>query len=246
MSGNPAPFTRFNETGRAPVLVLCDHASNAVPSWIGGLGISNDALKSHIGWDIGALWMAERIAERADAPGVFSGYSRLVLDCNRPLSHPALVPEISDGIEIPGNAGLSREQVGDRIEKVFLPYHFAVAEQLAKFAARGVEPFILSVHSCTAVMDNFSRPWSIGVAHSADETVSRPLVSALENIGGFEVGDNEPYAVDESDYTVIAHGVERRLRHALVEVRQDLIGQPQGAHKWADVLFDALTELDLV
>lgn len=244
MGADPAPFTRFNETGRAPVLVLCDHASNAVPRWVGDLGVSDDALNSHIGWDIGALMMAERIALRADAPGVFSGYSRLVLDCNRPLSHPGLVPEVSDGVEIPANVGLSREQSGGRIEKVFLPYHFAVAGELARFAARGVEPLVLSVHSCTHVMDNVQRPWSIGIAHSADERVSRPLVEALDEIGEFEVGDNQPYAVDESDYTIVAHGLDRGLKHVLVEVRQDLIGEREGAHRWADILHDVLVGLD--
>lgn len=245
MGGDPAPITRFNASGRAPVLVLCDHASNAVPSWVGDLGVSDDALNSHIGWDIGALAMAERLAERMDAPGVFSGYSRLVLDCNRPLSHPGLIPEMSDGVEIPGNRGLTAPQAGERIERIFLPYHFAVAEELVKFAARGVEPFILSVHSCTPVMNNFQRPWAIGIAHSPDVAVSQPLLATLQSMGGFEVGDNEPYAVDETDYTVVAHGLDRGLKHVLVEVRQDLIDDQPGAHKWADVLFDALEELNL-
>ncbi len=246
MSGDPAPTSRFNSDGRAPVLVLCDHAGKAVPSWIGDLGISDDDLNSHIGWDIGALWMAERIAARMDAPGVASSYSRLVLDCNRPLTHAALIPEMSDGVAIPANAGLSREQAATRIEQVFLPYHYAVRDELARFAAQGVEPFILSVHSCTDVMDNFQRPWSIGIAHSPDERVSRPLLGALRESGGFEVGDNEPYAVDESDYTVVAHGLERGLKHVLVEVRQDLIGERDGAHRWADILVDALERLDFV
>ena len=246
MNGDPAPYTLFNGSGRAPVLVLCDHASNAVPSWIGDLGVSEDALGSHIGWDIGALEMAERIAERADAPGVFSAFSRLALDCNRPLDHAGLIPEVSDGVAVPANVGLTQQQAGERIERIFLPYHFAIADQLARFVERGVEPFVLSVHSCTPVMDNFKRPWPIGIAHSPDERVSRPLIEVLERNGGFEVGDNEPYAVDDSDYTVIAHGLERGLKHVLVEVRQDLIDDRPNAHKWGDVLFDALREMDLL
>ncbi len=246
MQSDPAPFTRFNEQGQTPVLVLCDHASNAVPSWLGSLGISDDAMQSHIGWDIGALHMAERIAQRADAPGIFSAYSRLVLDCNRPLSDPALIPEVSDGTHIPANKTLTKEQAGERIEKIFLPYHFAIANKLTEFASRGIEPLILAVHSCAPVMNNIQRPWPIGIAHSPDERVSRPLIGKLEEIGGFAVGDNEPYAVDESDYTVVAHGLERGLRHVLIEVRQDLIADESGAHKWADVLFDALTGLELL
>lgn len=246
MSSDPAPYTLFNETGRAPVLVLCDHASNAVPSWIGDLGVSADAMESHIGWDIGALWMAERIAERAGAPGVFSAYSRLALDCNRPLSHPGLIPEASDGVAIPANAGLTAQDAGERIEKIFLPYHFAIVEQLVRFAHEGVEPLVLAVHSCTPVMNNFQRPWPIGIAHSADQRVSRPLLETLEKNGGFEVGDNEPYAVDDADYTVVAHGLERGLKHVLIEVRQDLIDERSGAEMWADTVFDALGELELL
>ena len=244
MSADPPPFTKFNPTGDAPVLVLCDHAGKAVPSWVGDLGVSDDQLGSHIGWDIGALHMAERLAERLDAPGVFSTFSRLVLDCNRPLSHPGLVPEVSDNITIPRNADLPKSELGQRIERIFLPYHYAIAEELTRFDHRGVEPIILSVHSCTAVMNNFHRPWSIGIAHSEDERLSRPLQASLQDIGGFEVGDNEPYAVDETDYTVIAHGIERGLKHVLIEVRQDLIEEESGAHDWADIIHDGLMSLD--
>ena len=170
----------------------------------------------------------------------------MVIDCNRPLGNPTFVPEASDGFEIPGNKGLTRAQLGERIEKYYLPYHFAIVEELKDFAMRGIEPFVFSVHSCTPVMNDFERPWGIGIAHTSDETVSRPLIEALREICDYQIGDNEPYPVDESDYTIIAHGLDRRLKHVLVEIRQDLIANRQGANEWGDRLYEAFGMLSLL
>ena len=81
--GDPPPFSVHNEQGRAPLLLLCDHASKAVPKALGDLGISQAELSRHIGWDIGGLDAAIALAKALDAPLVASGYSRLVIDCNR-------------------------------------------------------------------------------------------------------------------------------------------------------------------
>jgi predicted N-formylglutamate amidohydrolase len=245
-SGDPTPFERINGGDDVPLLVICDHASNAVPGSLGSLGVDDSLLATHIAWDIGARRVSERIVERAGGRGVICGVSRLVIDCNRPVRNPTLVPEHSDGVTIPANIGLSKEDVGKRIEQIYLPYHLAIAEVLGEFAGRGIEPFVLSVHSCSPKMNGFSRPWAIGVAHSPDEEASRPLFNILKNWGEFEVGDNEPYAVDEDDYSILAHGMNRGLKHALVEIRQDQVADEAGAIAWGDRLSAALSQASLI
>lgn len=243
---DPKPFLKLQGDKTVPLLVICDHASNAVPGLLDNLGIDAGLLETHIAWDIGARRVSERIVERTGGTGVFCGVSRLVIDSNRPLRNATLVPEVSHGIRIPANLGLSREQVGERIAQIYLPYHFAIVESLAEFAAQGVEPFVLSVHSCTPELNGIPRPWAIGIAHSPDETSSRPLLNALQDLGEFEVGDNEPYAVDEDDYSILVHGLSRGLKHALVEIRQDQIREEAGAVAWGDKLYDALRQLSLI
>lgn len=245
-SADPAPFTRLKGDPDVPLLVLCDHASNAVPRSLGDLGIDAPALASHIAWDIGARRVAETIVERIGGTGVLAGFSRLVIDCNRPLRHPTLVPETSDGIVIPANRRLDRTDIGARIELLYLPYHFAIVEALADFASRGIAPTVLCVHSCTPVMNGFSRPWSIGVAHSPDDSMSRLLMETLRGIGDFDVGDNQPYAVDETDFTVIAHGLNRGLKHALIEIRQDLIADDRSATAWGELMCNVLGRMSIV
>src|SRR5215203_4971987 len=87
----------FNPSGRASVLVLCDHAGRQIPPELDRLGLSEDALARHIGWDIGAADLTRRLARLLDAPAILNHMSRLVVDPNRRPGTPTSIPEISDG-----------------------------------------------------------------------------------------------------------------------------------------------------
>lgn len=245
-SGDPHPVETLGNVHGAPLLVLCDHASNRVPKALGDMGLEQKHLEAHIAWDIGARRVTEHLIDMMGGHAILGSYSRLVIDCNRPLWNPTLVPEMSDGVTIPANKGLSSSLIGRRIGEIYLPYHYAVVRALAQFNERGVRPFVLGLHSCTPVMKGVFRPWSIGIAHSAVRDVSDKFVRQMKDYGEFQVGDNEPYAIDDDDYTFPAHIVPADLKHVFVELRQDLIADDAGASKWANVLCRGLTDLSLV
>ncbi|MGH7088288.1 MAG: N-formylglutamate amidohydrolase, partial [Stellaceae bacterium] len=98
--GDPAPVALVRAEAAAPVLITCDHASNRVPRALERLGLPQSELLRHIGWDIGAAQVAEALAARLDAPAIFAGYSRLVIDCNRDPADPSSIPEVSDGTQV--------------------------------------------------------------------------------------------------------------------------------------------------
>ena len=104
--GDPPPFTIVNPHGAAPAVLLCDHASNAVPAALGDLGLDEATRSRHIAWDIGAAEITRHLTESLGAPAVLSGYSRLVVDCNRSYDDPTAMRQISDGTVVPGNRGL--------------------------------------------------------------------------------------------------------------------------------------------
>src|SRR5260370_20506446 len=81
--GDRPPFSVHNAQGKAPLLLLCDHASKAVPKALGDLGISDEELSRHIGWDIGGLDAAIELAGILHAPLLAPGYPPLVIDCKR-------------------------------------------------------------------------------------------------------------------------------------------------------------------
>ena len=243
-AGDPAPFTVLNPMGRAKVLLVCDHASRAVPQALAGLGLADSELAKHVGWDIGAAALTHELSRRWDAPSVLSGYSRLVVDCNRVLGEATSMPAVSDGILVPANQTLSPEQAAARADECYWPYHGAVAAALDRFAAAGVAPAVISMHSFTPQMSGFDRPWEIGVLWDQDPRLPVPLIANLARLHGLTVGDNEPYSArDPHGFTLRHHVIPRGLPNVLLEMRQDEVGTEAGVQRYADYLETAFAPI---
>lgn len=241
---DPPPVSVVNEGGQADCLLLCDHASHVVPKSLDGLGLGPVDLARHIAGDIGASSVARHLSRRFDTPVVLAGYSRLVIDCNRALDDPTSIPLISETTIIPGNRAVTAAERSRRAAACFEPYHRRVRGFLDGFAARGVVPVILSIHSFTPVFKGAARPWHFGILWNRDPRVPRALIAALAQAPGVVVGDNEPYSGrDEYGYTIENHGAKRGLPHVLIEVRDDLIRDESGVAHWAGVLGDALAPI---
>jgi len=237
----PEPFEVVNPEGTAPFILTCDHASARVPAALEGLGLDEAVIRRHIGWDIGAAELARRLSHRFDATLVMSGYSRLVIDCNRELDDPTSIPEISDGVIVPGNRALHPRAIEARQAQLFQPYHNAVRAALKRFADKGHAPGIISMHSFTPVFKGDERPWHIGVLWNKDPRIPKPFIANLERDPDIAVGENKPYSgQDEYGYTIHNHAEANGFPHVLIEVRQDLIDTQHGAAAWSERVARAL------
>lgn len=241
---DPAPVELCHEAGAAAVLLTCDHASSAIPRALDGLGLAPAAATRHIGWDIGAAAVTRLLAVALDAPALLSGYSRLVIDCNRDPEDPTSIPPASDGVTVPGNRDLSPAQRAARLQTFFAPYHRAIAARIDALLAAERVPALLSIHSFTPVMNGFLRPWHVGILWDRDPRLPVPLLAALRADATLVVGDNEPYSAREpAGYTVRHHAVARGLPHVAIELRQDLVADAAGAAAWAQCLGAALAPI---
>jgi predicted N-formylglutamate amidohydrolase len=231
-SDEPSPVELVNAVGRSSAVLVCDHASNRVPRQLGSLGLNAVQLADHIGWDPGAADVARRLSALLDAPLALSGYSRLVIDCNRPLRSAESIPEQSGGVPVPGNHRLSPLERESRINALFRPYHDAIDRLLDGRTRR--PSLLLSIHSFTPVLNGRPRPWHIGVSHWRDRRLAALMLGALARSGEFTVGDNEPYPIDaDVDYTIPVHGEGRGLPSVMIEIRQDGIQTAAGTAAWA-------------
>ena len=236
----PSPVCVLNAEGASPYVLLCEPASRFIPAQHHGLGLRAEDQSRHIAWDIGAAEVAEALSRALDAPLVMAGYSRLLIDLNRPVDSATSIPEMSETTVIPGNLNLTREERARRVALYFEPYQAAVRQLLDRRQAAGQATTIVGVHSFTPVFKGAVRPWHAGILYRKSRGFGHALAQALGGLAQ-AIAENEPYQIeDDSDYTVPVHGEARGLDAVLVEIRQDLIGEPQGAAQWAARLAAAL------
>ena len=237
------PVERVDGRNDAGILFICDHASNALPSCYGDLGVAAADFQRHIAYDIGAAAITRRLAAIFHAPAVLSTYSRLLIDPNRGADDPTLVMRISDGALIAGNARIDAAEVAHRRATYWQPYRDGVAEALDAMLAVGPPPAIVAIHSFTPAWKATARPWHVGILWDMDPRLAVPLVAAIGRCGSVVVGDNEPYDGALEGDTLNVHGTGRGLAHCLVEVRQDLIGTEAAALQWAERLAEWLAPI---
>lgn len=213
-----SPLEVFNEHGRSPFVLVCDHAGRSLPRALGTLGLTEDELGAHIAWDIGAAGLACRLAQELDAPLFLQRYSRLVIDCNRPLAAPDSIPESSGGVAIPGNRGLSAEARAQRVSAIFEPYHAGISAALAQRSRYAV----LAMHSFTPELYGERRPFHAGVLYARDARLAAPVLAQLRQLDGLLIGDNQPYAASElTDYAIIEYAERRGAPHVELELRRE-------------------------
>lgn len=232
----PQPFEIIEGDLDRGLILLCDHASNAIPDGYGTLGLPPDQFERHIAYDIGAAAVTRGLAARLGVPAILSKYSRLFIDLNRGADDPTLVMRLSDGAVIPGNRGADPTEITRRIEHYHAPYHQAVDRLIDHSIDAGIPPALLSVHSFTPRWKTTDRPWHITVLWDKDPRLPKPLLGALKDETDLCVDENEPYSGNLTGDCMYEHGTKRGLPHALIEIRQDLIANPEGQSAWVDRL----------
>ena len=232
----------LNASGLSPYVLTCDHASNRLPRCIGDLGLSDDQMQSHIAWDPGAHEVAVGLSAMLDAPLVFSNYSRLVVDLNRPPSSRGHIPEASAGIAIPANAALPHAERDARFRALFLPYHGAISDLLDTRMRLAMPVLLVAVHSFTANYPGETRPWHIGVTHRFDKGLGTEIVRLMRQRTTLSIGDNQPYQIDDiDDMTIPVHAEKRGLPNALIELRQDTLASRSGIAEATGCLSEILS-----
>lgn len=252
MSASAGPtdpvFAVENRDGQSDFLLVCEHASNRFPGAYGTLGLSAVARKAHVAWDPGALGLARGLAQRLNAGLVHATVTRLIYDLNRPPHAPGAMPAKSEVFDVPGNADLTPEERAARTEAIYLPFHAALHGEIVRRIALGRPPVIVTIHSFTPIYFGKKRDVEFGVIHDADPSLALNVVEEARHQTQLNTRLNEPYsAADQVTHTLRLQATPYALHNVMLEIRNDLIANPQAeddmAHRLAPVLRSALSEL---
>lgn len=240
---DPPPVEWFNRSGASPILLTGDHGGNNVPRKLASLGLPPAALARHIGWDIGVHALGRRLAIILDAAFVSQSYSRLVIDCNRDPHAPDAIPVRSDDTDVSGNEGLNPDDRLARIDEIHAPYHAAIAAGIAQRRSAGQPLTLIALHSFTPRMNGIDRPWHVGLLHAGHaDGFSRRMLAGLRAHRDLVIGDNAPYRLDETDYSIPRHAFGANIPYAEIEVRQDLLLSADAVDRMAALLADCIRD----
>ncbi len=229
----------IGESDAIPIVFLCDHASNAIPRNLEGLGLDGPDLERHIGWDIGAEAMTRHLVAILGGSAILAKFSRLLIDPNRELWREDLIPLAVDGSDIPGYLFIGESEREERLNRFYYPYHAACDEVIEARVGNGQTPIIMGIHSFTPQYGDEVRPWEIGFMWNDDPRLGDAMADHFEALGHV-VGRNKPYGGDDLFYTMMRHGHARGLYHTQVEVRQDMLENDADAHIWAEKIAEFL------
>ncbi|RKE84268.1 N-formylglutamate amidohydrolase [Rhizobium sp. AG855] len=226
-----------NANASGAVVLVCEHASSVLPLAAGTLGLTAEALASHIAWDPGALAVARLLSEKLDAVLIHQRFSRLVYDCNRPPESPAAMPEKSEIYEIPGNKDLSVAERYARTAAIYVPFHDRVSAELARRSGEGRPAVLVTVHSFTPVYFGKPRAVEIGILHDADSRLADAMLDGAAKTGRYRVERNSPYGPEDGvTHTLRLHALPAGHANVMIEVRNDLIANSVDQEVMADYL----------
>ena len=223
-----------------PVLILCEHASNAVPDDI-DLGIAPATLDDHWGWDRWAWDTLQRMARPRGITTLGARVSRLVLDVNRGAGEATLIRPDAAGLPIPGNLGLTPAQVAERIARFHTPYHAAADAELARLKAlHGERSVFLTFHSFTGAWPGQDRDFDVGVLFDAHEELAAGVKRALAT-RGLRVRLNEPYSGYRGEiYSAAVHGEAHDVPYFELELNQHVLESERQRDRFARILGDVI------
>jgi len=213
------PVTLSAAAAPARLVLSCEHASASVPPEYDNLGLSPEHLADHIGWDIGAAALTERLSRELGVPAVLSGASRLLVDCNRDLTDDDLIPHSVHGVAVPGNTALDSAERTRRLARFYEPYHAAIDAQLERNPAA----LLLSVHSFTPALNGCLRSFDVGVLFDQHEDLAHALARSIAD-AGLTVRMNEPYSgLEGLIFSARSHGRRHAVPYLELEINNRLL-----------------------
>lgn len=238
-----SPVAVDNPDALSPVLLVCEHASRRMPEKMGSLGLSAEALESHIAWDPGALAVSQLLVKSLDAALIHQRFSRLVYDCNRPPDADAAMPAISEVFEIPGNSNISAAERLARTDALYVPFRESLSDFIKRRKAGGRASVLVTMHTFTPVYHGKKRDVEVGILHDEDSRLADAMLSVAEKSARYAIRRNEPYGpADGVTHTLVEHGLKNGLLNVMIEIRNDLVLNEVGQKVMADYLTGILGE----
>ncbi len=212
------------------LLITCEHGGFRIPrEYRSYLSASTEGLlKTHRGWDQGALDLAKLVSQELNAPLYFTETSRLLVDCNRTLSHKSCFGP--DYREL--DSALKEEIARD----FYHPYRHSVKEGVRRLHKLGYRVLHCAFHSFTPELNGELRNAEFGLLYDPSRSseklwADRIMTQMKANEFPWRLRRNYPYLGKSDGFTKALRsefrvseyaGFELEFNHSLFQNAADI------------------------
>lgn len=210
------------------LFLSCEHATNVVPPDFRHVFHQQESLlETHRAIDLGTEAIIRQLSQTFGCEYVTASVTRLLIDCNRSLSHATCFSEFSKS--------LSAAEKQQLIDKYYLPYRQKTEDMIKNHIEKGHQVLHLSIHSFTPILNGIARNTGIGLLydpkHHGEKEVARQLHGLLSQQTDYRIRLNYPYRGNADGFTTYLRkrypqtdylGIELEVNQALVEDKASL------------------------
>lgn len=155
------------------IIITCEHATNAIPVELKSeFRGKSRLLRSHRGWDAGALEFAIALRMNLGAPLFVAEYSRLAIDLNRSLHHPKVFSSFTKHVD---------DKEKQTLIDSYNTYRTRVVSQIRNEIGNRNRVLHLSLHSFTPVLNGETRNCELGLLFDPRRKPEKEFASNLKS-----------------------------------------------------------------
>ncbi len=224
------------------IILTCEHANFLSPLFLkNDLQISNQILKSHRGWDQGALEVSLHLKKILKADLFTFPYSRLYVDANRTPDFKALSP-------------LSRELDGDKknqLIKISQNYRKTVLKKVESIIKKKQNLLVFSIHSFVPIFKSKKRKTDLGLLFRNSNPKEVSLATSLKkkfhnNNLNWAVHFNLPYRGHTDCFLndiLDQHLKNPRVNGLFIEINQKHLQTKNQIYKSSELISNTIKEI---
>lgn len=228
------------------VLVLtCEHAGNVIPARFKKLFSSHKIralLKTHRGYDIGALPVAHGVAQFFKKKLFFTTFSRLLVDCNRSAHHPRVFSAMTKILPATEKQFI--------LKQYYNPQREAVTHEIARLVASGRRVLHVAIHSFTPVLDGEVRQADFALLYDPKRREERRIAGLWfgllkKNDASLRFRRNYPYHGAADGFATALRSAFKPSQYVGIEVEmnQNIVGTKRGQQRLTQLLTASLEQL---
>ncbi len=225
------------------IVLSCEHASNELPAAYTHLfNGQQSVLSTHRAVDFGAREITDHLSQTLNCDYTKSTITRLLIDCNRSLTHAQCFSEFTRPLST-----IAKQKL---IDVYYQPYRQQTEAIIKKHIDLGHQVLHLSIHTFTPELNGVTRNAAIGLLYDSSRHAEREVARLWHELllterPAYRVRKNYPYNGKSDGFTSTLRKKYTQEQYLGLEVEsnQALVQDSDAFKQLLHALSDSLNEL---